>query len=335
MNSKPVIINNDQCNRVGEIIKNLKLRPDFYRREFISLKTDNETKCRMLFFAVAICHQTYFLRNPKLNLFGWDYLEHVFLKLAKQKSQLLNPSFLSKTGAGNLIKMIKPLFSHDGMPENCTLDRLEERVVLMKEAGKILLSRYENSVRNMLDKADCYLFGNGEGLYEILACFTAFSDPLRKKSTFFIKLLQEANLVKIHDPENFIPIMDYHMQRVLLRLGCVEIIDPGLRQKLINRTEINSDHEIRSACVEAFRIIAGVSGNGITRMNDIFWSLGRSCCNETMLCVHKYCEKSPCTFTQIVDVDIHDFCIFANVCKGNKDENYRKLWQPIIKTHFY
>jgi hypothetical protein len=163
----------------------------------------------------------------------------------------------------------------------------------------------------------------------------AFSDPLQKKSTFLIKLLEESALLKIKDHEHFIPIMDYHMQRVLMRLGCVEITDKQLHQQLIERTPINSDEAIRVACVDAFRIIADISGHPVTKMNDFFWSVGRSCCNETTLCKDKVCSKNPCTLTQIIKLNIHNFCIFEEDCKGYRDDNYRNLWQPLVDTHFY
>jgi len=328
-------LNQEICNAVAQTIKGLKLRTDFYKREYLNLDTDEETKFRMHFFAVAICHQTYKLHNPVLNLFGWDYLEFGFTGLAKSGSNLLDPHFLANAGIGEVVGLLAVAFSPDNNPENCTLDRLEERSDLMIQAGKLILSDYQNSVKNFIGSANGFLVNDGKGLYEILPPFEAFSDPLQKKSTFLIKLLMEANLLKIYDPGNFIPIMDYHMQRVLMRLGCVEIIDKALRQKLIHHETMPSDDVVRSRCVDAFKIIAGISGHPVTKMNDFFWSLGRSCCNQTTLCHDKRCEKNPCTFTQIVEFQDHTHCVFEAVCKGFQADDYRNLWQPVIETHFY
>ncbi len=145
----------------------------------------------------------------------------------------------------------------------------------------------------------------------------------------------EAGLLNIHDSENFIPIMDYHMQRVLLRMGCVEITDKILRDKISSREPMQTDEPIRSACIGAFRLIAAGSGHPVIKLNDFFWSLGRSCCNENLLCQTGRCEKNPCTFEQIVELGDHHYCMFEGICTGSKNKSYRNLWQPVVQTHYY
>jgi len=325
----------ERCADVAEIISRLPLRKEFYQREYLQHFTDTETLLRMHFFAVAICHQTHNLFHPRIKIFGWDYLEHVFVKLSKENSDLLNPFFLNKVSLNKLVSMLKPEFSHDRNPENCTLDRLEQRAALMVDASQKLISDFNGEVGNLLMMSDGYLQKNGKGLYEILPQFEAFTDPLQKKSTFLIKLLMEAGFLEIRDPGHFIPIMDYHMQRVLLRLGCVEISDENVRQKIIRREFLETDEPIRSLCVEAFKAIAADSGHAVTKMNDFFWSLGRSCCHQTTLCTNHICEKTPCTFTQIVDIKNHDKCAFQDICLGAVNPIYRNLWQPVVETHYY
>jgi len=335
MNNNVAQVNPEKCNGVAKIISGLVLKKDFYQRNYLQHFTDTETLLRMHFFAVAICHQTHHLYHPGLNLFGWDYLEHVFVKLAKEKSDLLNPLFLAGLQTENLVNRLKPEFSYDKNPENCTLDRLDQRASLMIECSERILDEYGGNLTNLLEKCDGYILKGGSGLYELLPRFEAFSDPLQKKSTFLIKLLMEAGLIKIKDPGNFIPIMDYHMQRVLLRLGCVEITDENYRKEIISRKVLKTDEPIRSLCVEAFRLIASDSGHPVTKMNDFFWSLGRSCCHQTTLCTNHFCEKLPCTFTQIVDLKNHNHCTFQEICPGSFDKKFRDLWQPVVETHFY
>jgi hypothetical protein len=330
-----VSLNIDLCKRIGRTIASYKLRNDFYQREFLSLAIDEETKLRMQFYAVAICHQTHTLYHSGLNLWGWDYLEYAFIEIARNKPGLIDPAVIRKLSVNELATNLRPWFSPDKTPESCTLDRLDERAELMIDASGFILDNFEGKVSNIISSSGHALFNHGKGLYESLRKMEAFSDPLQKKSTFLIKLLEESALLKIKDHEHFIPIMDYHMQRVLMRLGCVEITDKQLHQQLIERTPINSDEAIRVACVDAFRIIADISGHPVTKMNDFFWSVGRSCCNETTLCKDKVCSKNPCTLTQIIKLNIHNFCIFEEDCKGYRDDNYRNLWQPLVDTHFY
>ncbi len=324
-----------RCGNVAQTIKNLRLRPDFYSRRYLRHFTDRETLLRMHFFAVAICHQTHNLFHKNLKLFGWDYIEYVFFRLASNNSDLLNPRFLRDQNPSILMEMLKQEFSHDGNSENCTLDQTSQRIELMVDASRKLIDGFNGHVAGLLKQSDGFLLNNGQGLYEVLPRFEAFTDPLQKKSTFLVKLLMEADLLEIKDTENFIPIMDYHMQRVLLRLGCVEISDESYREKIVNHEILDTDEPIRSRCVEAFRLIASESGHDITKMNDFFWSLGRSCCHQTMLCVDHLCEKTPCTFSQIVELQNHDTCAFSAICPGATDKKYRELWQPVVETHFY
>ena len=330
-----VKINNAQIDKIGSVISELKVNPTFYKRKFLTYRTDKDILLGMYFFSVAICHQTHTLHNKELNLWGWDYLEYGFLEMAKNNSPLLSPKYLETTESSLLKNQLAKYFAEDFIAGNTTLDRLDERVELMKDAAKIINKKYNGSLTNLFEKQNYYLIKQNQGLYEMLESFKAFSDPKRKKSTFLIKLLKEADLVKVIDTENYIPIMDYHMQRVLLRSACVEIADEELKDKLKNRVELSSDEPIRSACIDALKQIALKSKKDITKMNDFFWSMGRSCCNETTLCRDKKCLKQPCTFQTIVDLDSHAECVFAEYCPGSSDDNYRNLWEPIVKTHYY
>lgn len=328
-------INANQCRKVAEKIKTLKLRKDFYQRPYLQLSLDKESKMRMNFFAVAICHQTHKLYHPGLDIYGWDFIEHVFVELAKKNDSLLNPQWLTNTAVDEIARHLAHAFAHNPNPADCSLDRLEERAELMQDAARVLINDYDGQAGGIFDMAEMRLLNQGKGVYEQMPRFEAFADPQQKKTTFLLKLLEESNLLSIADPENLIPIMDYHMQRVLLRLGCVEIVDEEYREIIASRQLLDSDEPIRSLCIEAFKRIAQLSGHPITKMNDFFWSLGRSCCHETTLCHDGLCEKSPCTFTSIVKIDDHSRCVFQDICKGAESSKYRHLWQPVVSTHYY
>jgi hypothetical protein len=87
--------------------------------------------------------------------------------------------------------------------------------------------------------------------------------------------------------------------------------------------------------IDAFSLIAVTSGKLVTKMNDYFWSLGRSCCNNTTRCHDHFCEKSPCALAQIINTGDHRHCIFEGECHGAISAEYRNLWQPVVYTHFY
>lgn len=330
-----VLVNREQCSEIAGVLKNVKIRPEFMEREFLKVDADRETKLRIYFMAAAICHQTHSLHNEKLNLWGWDYLEYGFLEMLKSARAMFNPGYVCMSDPNEITYYLQKTFSPDGIPENCTLDKLSERTEMLIEICKIVKEKNHSSIAELIDGCGGKLLNNGKGLYEVLSQFTAFSDPQKKKITFFLKLATDARLIKIKDPENIIPIMDYHMQRVLLRMGCVEIQDKKLRMELIAKNPLSSDDVIRKACIEAVKIIADGSGHSIISINDYFWSLGRSCCNLTTLCNDGLCVKKPCTFNLMVDISSHKDCLFEGVCLGSKEKAYRELWEPIVDTHYY
>jgi len=335
MGNQRAVLGIDQCKNIGKIVKNLKFRPSFYKREFITFDSYDETKMRVYLYSIAICHQTHSLINRKRNLLGWDFMELAFLNMVKENSELLDPSNLAEMSVNEVSEKIKPFFSDDGSPEKCTLDRLGERSRFLIDVGKTIRDKYESKVKNLVSSSEGYLLRDGKGLYEILEQFEAYKDPLRKKSSLFIKIMMDAGLVRVKDPGNFIPVIDYHMQRVLLRMGCVEIVDQDLRNKLKTREPLGSDEEIRSKCIEAIKIISDVSGYQAVQMNDFFYPLGRSCCMEKILCVDRECNKDPCTFYKVVEMTSHEKCVFEGTCKGSGDAEYRLFWQPVVETHYY
>jgi len=331
-----ISVNKQQCELAAGILSGYEIKPGFFNRGFINVKAQKERKVRAYFYAVAICHQTYKLANKEKNLYGWDYLEDVFYNLLKDNSDFLAPGFLIDKTISEIESFLCPLFSSDGNPANCTLDTIEERISFLKEIDALLYEDYDGNILKLIDKTGQHLYNSGNGFYEILPQLTSFSDPYKKKISFLVKLLEDADLITINDPKNYIPIMDYHMQRVLMRLGCVEIENKKLYNDLVTRTKLDSDTIVRDACIKAIKIIAEKSNHSIASMNDYFWPLGRSCCNETPICESSKCEKQPCSLSLAIDIKHnHKVCIFNNVCKGRYNEHYRKLWQPVVKTHFY
>ena len=329
-----ISVNKEQSKKIGTILRSYHVRPSFFVRPFLSMNASRETKLRTYFYTAGICHQTRSLIDKNRNLAGWEYLEDVFLKLAMENAKFLQPEYLASLNIPEIIHHLQILFSPDGLIENCTLDRLEERARMLKEMAVLLNMKYENSAAKFLDESNNLLFNAGKGYYESLENLEAFCDPRKKKITFFLKLATDAKTLEIKDKENIIPIMDYHMQRVLLRMGCVET-DIETRDKLINKEVFSSDSEIREACIESIKIIADTSGHNILSMNDYFWPLGRSCCNESPLCDSNKCSKNPCTFFSMVELSEHKNCIFEKVCKGSQNENYRLIWEPMVETHYY
>ncbi len=328
-----ISVNTEQSKKIGKIVKTLEFKPSFYERDFVQIHSP--LKMAMHFYAVGICHQTYNLANPKLNLFGWDFMEYGFLDILKNDPYLLNSNEIVKLSRHKLIQRIKPFFAEDNIPEKCTLDNLEERADLWLDMAKKLNKHFDGKVENIFNQNDWKSNQNAENLYSQFRLFEAYSDPLQKKSGVFLKLIADAGLVNLDQLINVIPIMDYHMQRVLLRTGCIEVNNEELKTKLQKRQTISDDQALRKACINAMKIIAEISDYHLFKMNDVFYTLGRSCCNEATLCRNHVCEKTPCTLTRALVLETHSRCIFEDVCFGAKNDDYHKFWQPIVQTHFY
>ena len=330
-----VVVNEEQCKLIAEKLAPLNFRKELLQREYLTFPADRETKLRVFLYSAAICHQTHTLINRRKNIKGWNCIEFTYAGLGKTNSNLIDPAYLATLSPVELAEQLKPIFSEDGNPENCTLDRLEERSQILINISKKLNQEYHGKIENLLEKTENKLINQHQGLYELLEKFPAFGDPLRKKSMVFIMSTLDANLLILEDPENMVPVMDYHMQRLLLRTGCVEIIDPELKQTLQTKKLLKSDEEIRTACVEAVKLLCQFSNRNVLEMDNFLWSLGRSCCRDKILCVDKTCSKNPCTFNLFVDLPEHKSCLFESVCKGKDNEEYRRYWQPQVNTTHY
>jgi hypothetical protein len=195
-------VDDRKCREVAAILKDLRFRPEYYKGEFRILDADPETKMRAYIYSTAICHQTHTLVSKRRNLVGWDYLKSVFTKLAKDNSNLLNPDYLATLKPKELSKMLAPLFPDDEDQKKCTLDRLDERSRFIIGISKLLNKKYGGKVSNLVKSSDGFLLNGGKGLYELLDDFECYADPLRKKSTVFMKLLVESGLLELKDPEN-------------------------------------------------------------------------------------------------------------------------------------
>lgn len=331
---KKAEVNVQQCKVIGQMLRNLVIRPSAYEREYITFKAAPEIKLMAYLFSVAICHQTHTLINKRLNLVGFNYLEKVFVDLAKAHSELLDPAYVGRLSKQTLSSRLGLLFSDTGDACDSTLDRLTERSELLIEMSQKLGERHSGHISTLLTTSQGYLSGD-QGIYRLLSDFEAYSDPFRKKSTLFVTLAQSAGLLAIQDINHLVPIMDYHIQRVLLRFGCVEIIDLKLKEALINQEQVDSDEEIRVASIEAVKELALHSGHPAMNIHDFLWPLGRSCCKEKPLCKSGTCDKKPCTFDLFVELPSHKKCHFEGVCKGSLNEEYIKLWQPIVATQYY
>jgi sugar/nucleoside kinase (ribokinase family) len=138
-------------------------------------------------------------------------------------------------------------------------------------------------------------------------------DPLRKKSALLTLILRER-------PERFLPgagedvppIVDYHVQRSLLRLGVIEVVDDALRKRLVARRllEAADEEAVRRAAFRAMAALREASGKPMAAC-DYFLFQMRHRCPETREPECALCPADP-------------------ACAHRKE-----LFQPVRRTSFY
>jgi len=139
-------------------------------------------------------------------------------------------------------------------------------------------------------------------------------DPLRKKSALLALILRER-------PERFLsrdeasdvpPIVDYHVQRSLLRLGVVEVEDDALRARLAGREVLTEPDEgaVRRTAFRAMERLRAESGRSMAAC-DYFLFQMRHRCPEMSEPECAACPADP-------------------VCAHRKE-----LFQPVRRTTFY
>jgi hypothetical protein len=138
-------------------------------------------------------------------------------------------------------------------------------------------------------------------------------DPLRKKSALVALILRER-------PERFLPaedsdvppIVDYHVQRSLLRLGVVEVVDDALRARLVARERLETDEEwaVRRAAFRAMERLRAESGRSMAACDYFLFQMRHRCPEMS----EPECPRCPAD----------------GVCAHRKE-----LFQPVRLTTFY
>jgi sugar/nucleoside kinase (ribokinase family) len=138
-------------------------------------------------------------------------------------------------------------------------------------------------------------------------------DPLRKKSSLLAMILNQRPEVFFSLPNGGIaPVVDYHLLRSALRVGLVDVVDPELTHKLLNRDIVSPSEEwvIRFATYCAVESLTELSGKN-SGIVDWFFFNARIFCPEMS---EPVCQD----------------CQLDHSCAHRKG-----LFQPVLRTSFY
>ena len=221
---------------------------------------------------IACCQHTAYVAgvvNGK-RVRGTDYL---FLASQKNlRGRSISPDwFLSLTEE----QFVNLFLDDEG---KVTLDRVEQRFHGVREAAAFLQTHWAGSIWSFLMSIDGKLEGKN-GLFERLQSCTPYSDPEQKKSRVLALYLQQANVITFSDFKTAIRLpVDYHVERVALRLGLIEIQGAELQEI------IREGKSVPASVDNALRNIIALAADqmlpyaDIYELNSVLWHLGRGYC---------------------------------------------------------
>jgi len=293
------------------------------------------------FLVVAVCHQTSPRGGPVLKStlsngeeqFGWDYLRKRLAERIGADLRLAEPEVWCSVTPETLEGLLE-----DELGRN-TLSGGVRRAELIRDLGETCKQLGMSRLEQLFTRCCGFLVGEpGGGLYDQLASFQAFQDPVRKKSSFFLELMRSQNGWTYRDPENLGAPVDYHEVRGHLRIGTVVIEDPALLGRLQAGVDVSSDEDIaiRDAVSQAIALVARLHGRSSpATLHYLFWNTFRSCCRRD----HQHCDLCdtscplPTRYREAYNSVENARCFFASVC--NSAGRAQKLIEHQHTTDYY
>jgi hypothetical protein len=268
----------------------------------------------------------------------------LFLALAGRKAEQEATFFTADRMANLDLDEYLSVYALDGDPSHSLINRPEERVTILRELGQGLLDdipeheQYEYLTPKLLSACDNYLqTQEGTGLLDRLDRFEGYNDPHHKKAFVWLKILDRLDLFHARDRQHlFIPV-DYHLIRMALRTGIVSVTDNQLAQQLRQRAPATQDDdlEIRQVIKQAYKGVENASGVDVFVLDEIFWTIGRSCCHYSRPTRCTTCDFTDCSVMKSFDYQCPGFCPLSTVCLGAGDEDHRNLFEPNLVTTYY
>jgi hypothetical protein len=333
-----VIVNRQKCEEVANLLRSKQIPED---REEISFDgfTDLETG-NLLFFVVAICHQTTVPGKPPLAglvdgklLKGWDYLLQRFVEVARTHKAWLNPEYWSQLNATQLRELYRNSEGYD------LLTNVENRTDILVDLGAVMAQHGFKNLQDVYDLSKGWIQTEEPNLVDLLANFRAYSDPIRKKTFFLLSLMRNTGIWLFRDPENLGAPVDYHEVRGHLRIGTVAVMDAELRLKLLNSQRVTADEDIaiRGAVFEAIMQISELTGlRNPSKLHYMFWNVFRNYCTRddpNSLGDRRETDLPQRYAPLAIDHDGRKACPFSQVCNSVFEE--RKYKEHSIDTEYY
>ncbi|NVM55190.1 MAG: hypothetical protein HWN66_15905 [Candidatus Helarchaeota archaeon] len=301
----------------------------------------SEVVADFYFFIVSIDYRTstpegHFEGKIDRNFFhGADLLYALAIQKLKENPDFFTAKYFQQISDDEVINWLS--ITKNG--KRVIIYHPQERAELLRDSGKNLLKLGFNSSLELVQRCEGYLIReDGNGLLQILKDFKAYSDPVSKKSYLWIKFLTGRGVLDIQDLENLNLPVDNHLTRIALRTGILEIKDEDIKSRLREEKPftLSEDLKLREAIRIAFKELLKNKKFNFRDLDDFFWVLGRTHCihSKNPLC-ENYLHHSTCQLMVELKINCKQKCPLAPCCKGFRDEEYRELFEPNIRTFFY
>ena len=283
---------------------------------------------------IGICQQTRSLEGvvDGIKYRGSDYLVHrLRARLDQEPDRFTARRLRSVTG-----DELRSWLSDDGDPDSSTVDRVDERVALLQDMGERLLEGYAGAAANLIAASKGRLEGRA-GLLERLSRLHAYRDPARKKSFLLVQFLRTAGVLEPVDPDALGLPIDYHLLRVFLRTGAVQLKGSRARE-LLRGGEMTEaeDVRIRRAALEAGRLMGEIVD--LATLDRLVWMVGRNCCfyDHPPVCTTGPCTlEANCSLLQSSDLECGLRCPFDGTCSGSRNPDAAAFREPWFDTDLY
>ncbi|MER6829468.1 queuosine salvage family protein [Streptosporangium sp. NPDC000563] len=333
METGTVVIDENRIRLLAGTLGRLPLAADFSAQLTPQVEVEDETAFRAYLWASAICHATkgglagYFSGDYYK---GWDFLLRAFTRQAVESPGTLSPEAMEDITEAGLTAI---LVGHAEKAEVKLAD-LSRRAEILRTTSSELLRAFEGSVSLLLEEAE-HTVGGDSGVYALLERLSAFRDPLHKKSSAFLMTVHFSGRWKIADQHNILPMIDYHRMRILLRTGCITVLDDDVARRLRDQRTVSPAVEtvVREVSMRVCSELPGLAGMPMFDFDVLLWAHARSCCRNAPLCVSQRVEND--SFHSYLASPTPNRCVFESWCPGKSDARSRDLWEPVVATENY
>jgi len=252
-------------------------------------------------------HQPMIARIDCIERKGSDYLWAAFRRPLEHDPDFLSPARQVDLNQEALLAFYRSDDSDDPLPA------LDLHLEMANRYGQDMLA-LQRTPQSVLQKA----LASPEPLKNFMAGLDQISgykeDPLRKKSSLLVLILNQRPEIffPLREDEGVAPVIDYHLMRSFLRVGLIDVIDDGLRDKLLNRQIVSPDEEwaVRYAAYRAMQQLVEQSGKREGAVDYFFFNARKRCPEMS----EPQCE----------------ICQIDPICAHRKT-----LFQPVLRTSFY